>query len=472
MRALLRRRDQARRLRWTVCLCSLVVAAADAAAGGSVLPPWLPRNPACRPSSGCPLPARYSAGTVVVNTSVFLQPANTAAQNTAGWKRLVELLQRTPNAVATFPGGAYDVTPLSPASGFVNVTIAGAQGVSPTVFRVFNATGAHVAAWSNSRGLYLRDLIFVAVGVRPWSKECNTQACVKTSGLNWFNVSDTIVEGVQMIGGRMMSMAGGCPCSSCTCYNPPINFHFRRCYAANAPVGIFLCDSWYSSIEDSVAENITGSPGYGIEIKSAAIGNWITNSTARNCKAGFAHGSMNGFVDRSWATNLTAVDCQTAVVTSGSNCVWEDVHVYGANTTATAVDCMVNRVGSGRNNTFVISVHSILDNPTAAHVKMHQGATGNVVDLKQWPSSTQILDVAFVAGSVLEGQSNGIAPSLPTCYGSPSECGCPTTCSNLTAAERVGSDNVVNVRVSLAQAPVCSGDCQNNSIHFLNGTMV
>ena len=63
-----------------------------------------------------------------------------------------------------------------------------------------------------------------------------------------------------MVGGRMMSMSGGCPCSSCTCYNPPINFHFRRCYSSNAPVGIFLCNSWYSSIEDSVAENITGSP--------------------------------------------------------------------------------------------------------------------------------------------------------------------------------------------------------------------
>ena len=61
--------------------------------------------------------------------------------------------------------------------------------------------------------------------------------------------------------------------------------------------------------------------GYGIEIKSAAVGNWIKDSTARNCKYGFAHGSMNGFVDRSWARNLTAVDCHTAVVTSGSNCV-------------------------------------------------------------------------------------------------------------------------------------------------------
>ncbi len=432
------------------------------------LPPWLPRNPACLSTNSCPLPTRRGKGTV--NISTFLHPANTAAENTAGWKRLVNLLQQTPNAVAAIPGGMYEVTPLSPADGLVNVTIVGGQGVSPTVFRVHNATDAHVAAWSHSRGLYLRDLAFVAVGVGPWTEECDAQTCATTAGLNWYNVSDSIVEGVQMLGGRMMSMAGGCACSSCTCYNPPINFHFRKCYSANAPVGIFLCNSWYSSIEDSVAENITGSPGYGIEIKSAALGNWITDSVARNCKSGFAHGSMDGFVDRSWARNITAVDCKTAVVTSGSNCLWEGVHVHGASTTSTAVDCMVNRVGSGRNNTVELFVHSIVNSARGSHVKLHQGATQNVVDIQWWPSTTQVMTVAFVAGSVLEGQSNGIAPTLPNCYGSGGECGCPTVCPNLTAAERVGSGNVVNIRVPISKEPVCEGDCKSNEVNRLNAT--
>lgn len=155
------------------------------------------------------------------------------------------------------------------------------------MFRVHNATGAHVAAWSNSRGLYLRDLDFVAVGVSP----CTELVCDTTSGLNWYNVSDSIVEGVSMAGGRMMSMSGGGKCSSCTNFNPPINFHFRRCTSSNAAVGVFLCDSWYSSIEDSVAVNITGSPGYGIELKNGGKGNWITDSVARGCKYGFAHAS-------------------------------------------------------------------------------------------------------------------------------------------------------------------------------------
>ena len=210
--------------------------------------------------------------------------------------------------------------------------------------------------------------------------------------------------------------------------------------------------------------------GYGIEIKSAAVGNWIKDSTARNCKYGFAHGSMNGFVDRSWARNLTAVDCHTAVVTSGSNCVWEGVHVRGASTTAAAIECMVNRVGSGRNNTFEIFVHSIIDSKRGAHVKLHQGTVGNTVDVQQWPAPSQVLTVAFVAGAILEGQSNGIAPSLPTCYGSPSDCGCPAVCPNLTATERIGSQNAVNVRVPTG-APLCSGDCSRNAVHRLNATI-
>ena len=227
---------------------------AEEAGSSAALPPWLPRNPACS-AHGCPLPVRRAVGTV--DTTQYLRPAWSATQNTAGWKALVKVLEGSPGSVAAIPGGVYDVTPLSPASGLVNVTIAGGQQGAPTLFRVHNATGAHVAAWGHSRGLYLRDLAFVAVGVPP----CTPLECsASSSGLNWYNVSDSIVEGVSMVGGRMMSMSGGCPCSSCTCYNPPINFHFRRCYSSNAPVGIFLCNSWYSSIEDSVAENITGSP--------------------------------------------------------------------------------------------------------------------------------------------------------------------------------------------------------------------
>jgi hypothetical protein len=336
---------------WLVLAAALLAQARPTlslAATAEQLPPWLPRNPAC-PTNGCPLPAPRTAGTV--DTTQYLHPGNTAAQNTAGWKSLVKVLEANPGSVAAIPGGFYDVEPLWAASGLVNVTIVGGQDTR-TVFHVHNAKGEHVAAWTSCRGLYLRDLDFVAVGVPP----CTPTECETTSGLNWYNVSDSIVEGVSMAGGRMMSMSGGCPCSSCTCHNPPINFHFRRCYSSNAPVGIFLCDSWYSSIVDSVAENVTGSPGYGIEIKSAAIGNWITDSTARSCKYGFAHGSMNGFVDRSWASNLSAVDCRTAIVTSGSNCAWEGVHVQGASTTAAAVECMVNRVGSGKNNSFEIFV--------------------------------------------------------------------------------------------------------------------
>eukprot|EP01052_Picozoa_sp_SAG31_P011130 SAG31_NODE_624_length_13465_cov_11.802708_3_plen_480_part_00 len=434
---------------------------------GGALPPWLPRNPACL-AHGCPLPARRTTSTV--DTTKFLHTDNTAAENTAGWKALVKVLAETPGSVVTIPGGTYNVAPLSEASGLINVTIAGGQD-TPALFRVHNATGAHVAAWSHSRGLYLRDMQFVAVGVPPCIPGLGE--CTTTSGLNWYNCSDSIVEGVSMVGGRMMSMSGGCPCPSCTCYNPPINFHFRRCYSSNAPVGIFLCDSWYSSIEDSVAENITGSPGYGIEIKGAAIGNWITGSTARNCKYGFAHGSMNAFVDRSWASNLTAVDCHTAVITSGSNCVWEGVHVHGASTTAAAIECMVNRVGSGRNNTFEVLVRSIISSRWwrgGSHVTLHQGTVGNVVDVLQWPAPSQVLKVAFVAGAILEGHSNGIARSPPTCYGSPSDCGCPTVCPNLTAAERVGSGNVVNVRVRTG-SPVCSGDCSRNVVNRLNVTL-
>ena len=227
---------------------------AEEAGSSAALPPWLPRNPTC-PAHGCPLPVRRSVGTV--DTTQYLRPAWSATQNTAGWKALVKVLEGSPGSVAAIPSGVYNVTPLSPASGLVNVTIAGGQQGAPTLFRVHNATGAHVAAWGHSRGLYLRDLSFVAVGVPP----CTPLGCsASSSGLNWYNVSDSIVEGVSMVGGRMMSMSGGCPCSSCGCFNPPINFHFRRCYSSNAPVGIFLCNSWYSSIEDSVAENITGSP--------------------------------------------------------------------------------------------------------------------------------------------------------------------------------------------------------------------
>ena len=185
---------------------------------------------------------------------------------------------------------------------------------------------------------------------------------------------------------------------------------------------------------------------------------------------------MNGFVDRSWASNLTAVGCHTAVVTSGSNCVWEDVHIRGASSlflfrTASAIECMVNRVGSGLNNSFEIFVHGIIDSEHGYHVKLHQGTVRNVVNVRQWPAPSQVLTVAFVAGAVIEGHSNGIAHSLPTCYGSPNTCGCPAACPNLTAATRVGSDNVVNVRVRTG-TPVCSGDCSRNAVNQLNATML
>ena len=132
--------------------------ALDAADGPSVrvrpaptLPRWLPHNPAC-PAGGCPLPALRTAGTV--STAQYLDPSNTAVQNTLGWKALVKYLEQHPGCVASIPGGAYDVTPLWGASGLINVTIVGGQSTR-TVFHVHNATGAHVAAWSHSRGLYL-----------------------------------------------------------------------------------------------------------------------------------------------------------------------------------------------------------------------------------------------------------------------------------------------------------------------------
>ena len=78
--------------------------------------------------------------------------------------------------------------------------------------------------------------------------------------------------------------------------------------------------------------------------------------------------------------------------------------------------------------------------------------------------------MAFVAGAILEGQSNGIAHALPTCYGSPSDCGCPAVCPKLTDAERVGSNNVVNVRVRTG-TPVCSGDCSRNALNWLNTSL-
>jgi hypothetical protein len=115
-------------------------------------------------------------------------------------------------------------------------------------------------------------------------------------------------------------------------------------------------------------------------------------------------------------------------------------------------------------------VHSIIDDAKSSHIKLHQGATQNVVDVQRWPSTTQVMTVAFVAGTILEGPSNGIAPTLPNCYSSVSGCECPTRCPNLTATERVGSKNVVNVRVPLAKAPVCEGDCESNTVNRVDAT--
>lgn len=82
------------------------------------------------------------------------------------------------------------------------------------------------------------------------------------------------------------------------------------------------------------------------------------------------------------------------------------------------------------------------------------------------PSLAQVLTVSFIAGSIIEGHSNGIAASLPACHGSPADCGCPAVCPNLTETERFGSGNVVNVRVATG-TPVCNGDCQNNTVNRL-----
>ena len=390
-----------------------------------------------------------------------LSPTNSASQNTRGWKSLVAFLEAHPGSVARIPGGVYDVMPLAGATGLINATIIGGQHVA-SIFRVHNASGVHVAAWSNARGLYLRDLSFTAVGIN-WTGAAGGET---TSGLNWYNVSDSIVEGVSMEFGRMMSMSGGGACSSCRNYNPPVNFHFRRCYSSNAAVGVFLCDSWFSSIETSVAVNITGSPGYGIELKNGGKGNWIADCIARSCKYGFAHGSMNGFVDEAWASNVSAVDCGVAVVSSGSNCVWEGIKVSGtAGTTTSAVELMVNRVGSGKNNTFEILVGKIA---AATHgspyaVKMHQGTLDNVVNVKQWPLPTQEFTAAFIAGSMTEGKSTGPSATIPTCHGTAKECGCAPTCPQLTPAKRVGSGNVVNLLVATGKS-VCSGDCTHNKI--------
>lgn len=111
---------------------------------------------------------------------------------------------------------------------------------------------------------------------------------------------------------------------------------------------------------------------------------------------------MNGFVDTAWASNVSTVDCGVAVVSSGSNCVWENIKVSGtAGTTTSAVECMVNRVGSGKNNSFEVFVSSIV---AASHgspyaVKIYPGAEGNVVNVKQWPSQTQPFTAGFVAVS-------------------------------------------------------------------------
>ena len=80
-----------------------------------------------------------------------------------------------------------------------------------------------------------------------------------------------------------------------------MNFHFRGCRSSNAPVGVFLCDAWYSSIQGSVAVNITGSPGYGIELKNGGTGNWITDSVARGCR----HVGAFAFCSFLWAGLLS-----------------------------------------------------------------------------------------------------------------------------------------------------------------------
>ena len=188
-----------------------------------------------------------------------------------------------------------------------------------------------------------------------------------------------------------------------------------------------------------------------------------SNNTRRY---GFAHGSMNGFVDQSWASNLSAVDCKVAIVSSGSNCVWEGVNVSGsAGVTQSAVECMVNRVGSGKNNSFELFISDI---EPAVHgspyaVKLHQGTVNNMVDIQKWPSPTQEFTAAFVAGSMVEGESFGPAATVPTCHGTAKECDCSPNCRQLTPTTRVGSGNVVNLHVATG-APVCSGDCKSNKI--------
>ena len=177
---------------------------------------------------------------------------------------------------------------------------------------------------------------------------------------------------------------------------------------------------------------------------------------------------MNGFVDQAWASNVTAVDCDVAVVSSGSNCVWEGVTVGGTGTTTSAVECLVNRVGSGKNNSFEIFVRSIA---AAKHgspyaVKMHQGTANNVVNVQQWPSPTQAFTAAFIAGPTTEGQSFGPAATVPRCHGTAKACGCGPTCPQLTPAKRVGSGNVVSLLVPTGP-PVCSGDCKSNHVNPL-----
>ena len=164
-------------------------AALDAGHSTYQYEPAMQRCHACMPSQGggggpaAGSQARGSGWVVRGLTSPLweaagkLSPGNSAAQNTQGWADLVTFLEEHPGAVAAIPGGVFDVTPLAGATGLVNATVLGGQRAR-TVFRVHNATNAHVAAWSHSHGLHLRDLSFVAAGI-SWA------AGETTAGLNW-----------------------------------------------------------------------------------------------------------------------------------------------------------------------------------------------------------------------------------------------------------------------------------------------
>lgn len=189
------------------------------------------------------------------------------------------------------------------------------------------------------------------------------------------------------------------------------NARVRNCTALGLNVannGILVGDIEESGIESCYVSGVTGSPGYGLQIKNVALRCWIRNSYARDCVAGVAFGNDTGIlaVQDSVVSNCATYNCTTGLLTgyaqrNAVTGVWIDMNGIVSN----AIDLQNNSIYNVISGVYVRNLDT-----SRSCVRFRSGCSDNLVEIAALSAATfggaaaATFDSGVVSNQVVLGQ--------------------------------------------------------------------